>query len=91
MTTKTVVVTAHAEKRMYERMGTKKDSLLKIARKAWRSRGKILPMNRILYSSQAYGNNRIVREFAGQVFVFKETPTEIVLLTVVNPRALPPG
>jgi len=85
---KPMCITNHAEERMKARMGTKTNKLIKIAEKAWASKTTISAGYRAQAKADAFGNNRIVREFSGLLFVFKEERSQIVLLTVIHPKQL---
>lgn len=82
---KWMVITKHAEERMLVRMNTRKDKLIKIAWKAWRSEVVLPHLKTVDRNTQKFNNDRIGRAFSGLVFVFKETVNAVVLITVIHP------
>lgn len=90
---KQIIVYPHAERRMYERMGTRKDKLLKIARKAWQSKEKnprIIRSQHVNYllsrTPKEEGGEYAFRSFAGFVFIFIEFEKVIKLITVLTSK-----
>ena len=80
------IISDHAEDRMAERFGCKKDKISKIVIKAWHSREKVKKewLNKRKYFNQVKGAT--YRYFMGYIFVFKvyyqKDYTQKKLLTV---------
>jgi hypothetical protein len=82
---KYMVITRHATGRMLERMNTRKDKLIKIAWKAWRSEEALSHLSKVDKNSYRHGQDRVGRAFSGLIFVFKERHNSIILITVIHP------
>lgn len=85
------IITKHAEDRMLERLGTHRGKLLKIARKAWRSKIETPTLVRQQYGYVKGGGveklgERLFRTFCGYVFIFSLEGKTLRLVTVIDPR-----
>lgn len=86
---KHLYLTEHGKARLMSRMLTRKDKLLKVAKKAWVSDYINPRLNWQEYQSkfktyQQRGAIRL-RMFSGHIFVFDELDSEIRLVTVIKP------
>lgn len=72
------ILTTHAKERLIDRLGTKPHKLLRVCKKAWKSKPLNLPIaNKLRYSTSFDPKRKNIqyRELFGYVFIFDVSPT----------------